>query len=87
MTLIALGAVGSDGHVREELTGIRIRFQVKEHRRHLVLALVPVIFDPRVVIAVGDGTLADIETHQVEAFAQSLVETGNIHLCPLGQCQ
>ena len=45
------------------------------------------VFDPRVVVAVRDGALADIETHQVQAFAQSLVETGNLHLCPLGQRQ
>ena len=45
------------------------------------------VFDPRIVVAVGDGSLADVETHQVEAFAQSPVETGNLHPCPLGQCQ
>jgi hypothetical protein len=57
--------------------GPRLAEQVEQHGRHAALAVVVVGLDPRVVVAVGDGTLVDVEPQQPALRAIARPTTGS----------
>ena len=71
---VALGAVRGDAHAREVRGGLGVAEQVEQQRGDAVLAVVVVRLDPRMVVAVGDAALADVEADQPRALLDRRVE-------------
>ena len=61
---VALRSMRGNAHPREELGLLLLAECVEQDRRHAALAVVVVRLDPRVVVTVGDGTLARVEPQQ-----------------------
>jgi hypothetical protein len=67
VTGVTLRAVRGEAHAREELRAFGFAQQAEEHRNHAALAIVLVILDPRMMIAVRDGSFANVEAQQSSA--------------------
>ena len=76
MALVALAAVRGDAHPREVRGGLRLSEEVEEDRGRAVLPVVVVGLDPRVVVAVRDASLPDIEADEAGAALDRGVERG-----------
>jgi hypothetical protein len=56
--------VRGDTHAGEELRAIRFAEQVEQDGGHAALAVVFVVLDPRVMVAIGNRPFADVEPQQ-----------------------
>jgi hypothetical protein len=61
---VPLRSVRGDAHAREELRAFGFTEQAEEHRNHAALAVVLVVLDPRMMIAVRNRSFADVEAQQ-----------------------
>ena len=76
---VALVAVAGERHAGEILGAIGFPDEVEEDGGHAVLAVVVVVLDPRCVVAVWDGTFADVKAQQLEAALDGEIELGILH--------
>ena len=84
---VALGAVRGQAHACEELRALGLAEQVEQHRDHAALAVVLMVFDPRMMIAIGDASFADVETQQTRSALDGLRDLRILHTRAASQHQ
>ena len=76
---VSFRTVGRHAHAREECRGLRIAEQVEEHRGHPALAVVVVILDPRMMVAIRDRALSGVEAQEFRAALDRQVQRRVLH--------
>ena len=76
-----------DAHTREKLRAFRLAQQVEENRGHSTLAVVLVGLNPRVVVAIGNRTLADVKAQQFRTAFNGEIHRRFFHAGFAGQHQ
>ena len=79
MTRVPFRSVGGDAHAREEFRAFRFTEQVEQHGGHSALAVVLVVFDPGMMVAVGNSAFADVKAEQRGTAIDRLIEGGILY--------
>ena len=66
VTRIALGAMAGETHAGKIFGGFGFLNEIEQHRGHAVFTIVVMVLNPRIVIAVWNGTFAFEETQKFQ---------------------